>query len=175
MKKEDCFYLGKIVKKYSFKGELLVNLDTDQPQLYTNIKSLFLDINNRLIPYFIKESQLHKSNLLRIKLEGINTESEAKELIRKKVYLPLNLLPKLVGNAFYYHEVLGFEIWDKDLGKVGILKGVNDQSSQALFQIERNGIEVLIPVHDEFIITIDRNKKIITVKTPPGLIDLYID
>ena len=175
MKKEDCFYLGKIVKKYSFKGELLVNLDTDQPQLYTNIKSLFLDINNRLIPYFIKESQLHKSNLLRIKLEGINTESEAKELIRKKVYLPLNLLPKLVGNAFYYHEVLGFEIWDKDLGKVGILKGVNDQSSQALFQIERNGIEVLIPVHDEFIITIDRNKKIITVKTPPGLIDLYIE
>ena len=175
MKKEDCFYLGKIVKKYSFKGELLVNLDTDQPQLYTNIKSLFLDINNRLIPYFIKESQLHKSNLLRIKLEDINTESEAKELIRKKVYLPLKLLPKLVGNAFYYHEVLGFEIWDKDLGKVGILKGVNDQSSQALFEIERNGIEVLIPVHDEFIITIDRNKKIITVKTPPGLIDLYID
>tara|TARA_B100001093_G_scaffold324636_1_gene309814 strand:- start:3265 stop:3792 length:528 start_codon:yes stop_codon:yes gene_type:complete len=175
MKKEDCFYLGKIVKKYSFKGELLVNLDTDQPQLYTNIKSLFLDINNRLIPYFIKESQLHKSNLLRIKLEDINTESEAKELIRKKVYLPLNLLPKLVGNAFYYHEVLGFEIWDKDLGKVGILKGVNDQSLQALFEIERNGIEVLIPVHDEFIITIDRNKKIITVKTPPGLIDLYID
>ena len=175
MKKEDCFYLGKIVKKYSFKGELLVNLDTDQPQLYTNIKSLFLDINNRLIPYFIIESQLHKSNLLRIKLEDINTESEAKELIRKKVYLPLNLLPKLVGNAFYYHEVLGFEIWDKDLGKVGILKGVNDQSSQALFEIERNGIEVLIPVHDEFIITIDRNKKIITVKTPPGLIDLYIE
>ena len=175
MKKEDCFYLGKIVKKYSFKGELLVNLDTDQPQLYTNIKSLFLDINNRLIPYFIKESQLHKSNLFRIKLEDINTESEAKELIRKKVYLPLNLLPKFVGNAFYYHEVLGFEIWDKDLGKVGILKGVNDQSSQALFEIERNGIEVLIPVHDEFIITIDRNKKIITVKTPPGLIDLYIE
>ena len=175
MKKEDCFYLGKIVKKYSFKGEHLVNLDTDQPQLYTNIKSLFLDINNRLILYFIKESQLHKSNLLRIKLEDINTESEAKELIRKKVYLPLNLLPKLVGNAFYYHEVLGFEIWDKDLGKVGILKGVNDQSSQALFEIERNGIEVLIPVHDEFIITIDRNKRIITVKTPPGLIDLYIE
>ena len=175
MKKEDCFYLGKIVKKYSFKGELLVNLDIDKPQLYTNIKSLFLDINNRLIPYFIKESQLHKSNLLRIKLEDINTESEAKELIRKKVYLPLNLLPKLVGNAFYYHEVLGFEIWDKDLGKVGILKGVNDQSSQALFEIERNGIEVLIPVHDEFIITIDRNKRIITVKTPPGLIDLYIE
>jgi 16S rRNA processing protein RimM len=174
MKKEECFYLGKIVKKYSFKGELLAKLDTDQPQLYENIEALFLDINNRLIPYFVMTSRLHKSNLLRFKLEDVNTESDADELLRKEVYLPLDLLPKLDGKAFYYHEVIGFEIWEKSFGKVGVLKGVNDQSAQALFEIERNGYEILIPIHDEFIINIDRDKKIITVKTPPGLIDLYI-
>jgi 16S rRNA processing protein RimM len=174
MKKEECFYLGKIVKKYSFKGELLAKLDTDQPQLYENIEALFLDINNRLIPYFVMTSRLHKSNLLRFKLEDVNTESDADELLRKEVYLPLDLLPKLDGKAFYYHEVIGFEIWEKSFGKVGALKGVNDQSAQALFEIERNGDEILIPIHDEFIINIDRDKKIITVKTPPGLIDLYI-
>ncbi len=173
MKKEECFYLGKIVKKYSFKGELLAKLDTDQPQLYENIEALFLDINNRLIPYFVMTSRLHKSNLLRLKLEDVNTESDADELLRKEVYLPLDLLPKLDGKAFYYHEVIGFEIWEKSFGKVGILKGVNDQSAQALFEIERSGHEILIPIHDEFIINIDRDKKIITVKTPPGLIDLY--
>jgi 16S rRNA processing protein RimM len=175
MKKEKCFYLGKIVKKYSFKGEILAKLDTDQPQLYENIETLFLDINNRLIPYFVMVSRLHKSNLLRLKLEDVNTESEADELLRKEVYLPLDLLPKLNGKAFYYHEVIGFEIWDKAHGKVGILKGVNDQSAQALFEIERHGLEILIPIHDEFIMNINRNKKIINVKTPPGLIDLYIE
>ena len=128
MKKEECFYLGKIVKKYSFKGELLAKLDTDQPQLYENIEALFLDINNRLIPYFVMTSRLHKSNLLRLKLEDVNTESDADELLRKEVYLPLDLLPKLDGKAFYYHEVIGFEIWEKSFGKVGILKEVNDQS-----------------------------------------------
>jgi 16S rRNA processing protein RimM len=119
-------------------------------------------------------SRLHKSNLLRLKLEDVNTESDADELLRKEVYLPLDLLPKLDGKAFYYHEVIGFEIWEKSFGKVGVLKGVNDHSAQALFEIERNGHEILIPIHDEFIINIDRDKKIITVKTPPGLIDLYI-
>ena len=174
MKKEECFYLGKIIKKYSFKGELLAKLDTDQPQLYENIEALFLDINNRLIPYFVMRSRLHKSNLLRLKLEDVNTDSDADELLRKEVYLPLDLLPKLDGKAFYYHEVIGFEIWEKSFGKVGVLMGVNDRSAQALFEIERNGHEILIPIHDEFIINIDRDKKIITVKTPPGLIDLYI-
>ena len=174
MKKEKCFYLGKIVKKYSFKGELLAKLDTDQPELYENIKALFLNINNRLIPYFVMASKLHKTNLLRLKLEDVNTESDAEELIKKEVYLPLDQLPKLKGKDFYYHEVQGFEIWEKSFGKLGFLKGVNDQSAQALFEIERDGHEILIPIHDEFIINIDRDKKIISVKTPPGLIDVYI-
>ena len=175
MKKEDCFYLGKIVKKYSFKGEVMLKLDTDQPQLYTNLKSLFINFNNRLIPFFIQASSLHKSDLLRLKLEDISTEPAADELLRKEVFLPLSMLPKLEGKTFYYHEVFGFEIWDENYGKVGLIKGVNDQSSQPLFEIDNSGQEILIPIHDEFIKSVDREKKIITVNTPAGLIDLYLD
>jgi len=80
MKKEDCFYLGKIVKKYSFKGE-----------------------------------------------------------------------------------------------DVGILKGINDSTAQALFEIDREGTEILIPMNDEFIVKVDREHKTIIVSTPEGLIDLYLE
>ena len=175
MKKEDCFYLGKIVKKYSFKGEVLLKLDTDQPELYEYLDALFLDINNSLIPYFIEKSQLHKSNLLRLKFEDVSTEIDAEQLLKKEVYLPLALLPKLEGNTFYYHEIIGFHVVDENFGSVGLISGVNDSSAQVLFEIDRNGIEILIPLNDDIISSVDRTNKTVTVNTPPGLIELYLN
>ncbi|WP_179004428.1 ribosome maturation factor RimM [Winogradskyella forsetii] len=174
MKKEECFYLGKIVKKYSFKGELLAKLDTDEPDLYDNLDAIFIDLRGNLVPFFIESSQLHKSNLLRLKFEDVNTEADADALIKTELYLPLDLLPKLEGDKFYFHEVIGFTIKDKNYGKVGVLKGINDSTAQALFEIDRDGIEILIPMNDEFIVKVDRKNKTIEVDTPEGLIDLYM-
>ncbi len=174
MKKDDCFYLGKIVKKYSFKGEILAKLDTDQPGLYEKLDAIFLDLKNNLVPFFIEKSQLHKSNLLRIKFEDVDTEADADSLIKTDLYLPLELLPKLNGNKFYYHEVIGFNITDKNYGDVGVVTGINDSTSQALFEIDKNGTNILIPMNDEFILEVNRENKTITVETPEGLIDLYL-
>ena len=174
MKKEDCFYLGKIVKKYSFKGEVLAKLDTDEPEIYENLDAVFLELRNTLIPFFVESSQLHKSELLRIKFEDVDSEADADSIMKSGLYLPLNLLPKLEGNTFYFHEIIGFTVQDKNFGEVGIIKSINDSTAQSLFEIDRNGIEILIPMNDEFILKVDRANKTILVETPDGLIDLYI-
>ena len=156
MKKEDCFYLGKIVKKYSFKGELLAKLDTDEPELYENLDAIFIDLRGNLVPFFVESSQLHKSDLLRLNFEDVDSEADADALLKCDLYLPLDLLPKLEGNKFYFHEVIGFKITDENFGEVGIIKSVNDITAQALFEIDRNNIEILIPMNDEFIVNVDR-------------------
>ncbi|MFO8146898.1 MAG: ribosome maturation factor RimM [Bacteroidota bacterium] len=174
MLKKECFYLGKIVSKFSFKGEVLIKLDTDEPEAYTKMESVFVDYNDNLVPFFIERSSLHKSDLLRAKFEDVDTEEDADDLMRCDIYLPLDQLPELEGDKFYFHEIIGFTAEDVNFGEIGIITGVNDSSYQALFEIDHNGNEILIPVNDDFIKKVDKKNKTILLDTPPGLIEIYL-
>jgi len=175
MRKEDCFYLGKIVRKHSFRGEVVAKLDTDEPELYQNLESVFVALGNDLVPFFIEESLLQKGNQLRIKFEDMLSEADADAILGAGLYLPIEFLPKLTGNKFYFHEIIGFDIEDINYGYVGIITGVNDTSAQPLFEIDSNGVDVFIPMIDDFIKKVDRDNKKIVVEAPAGLIDLYLN
>jgi len=174
MRKKDCFYLGKIAKKFSFKGEVLVYLDTDEPEMYTELESMFVDINGHLVPFFIEKASLHKEKFLRTKFEDIDSESDADDIVGKDVYLPLTALPKLEGNKFYYHEVIGFDAVDQRLGNFGTIVKISDNGVQALFEIQKGEALILVPLIDAFIVEVNRGNKSILFNTPEGLIDLYL-
>ena len=175
MRKEDCFYLGKIAKKFSYKGEVLIWLDTDEPELYENMESVFVEQNKHLVPFFIVTSSLHKGDFLRVRFEDIDSEDDADSIMGAAVYLPLSALPKLEGNKFYFHEIIGFDAEDQRLGTIGTIVGVNDTSAQALFEIKKGDIEILVPMIDDFIVKVDRDNKKIILNTPQGLVDLYLN
>lgn len=175
MRKEDCFYLGKIVRKHSFRGEVVAKLDTDEPELYQNLESIFVALGNDLVPFFIETISLQKGNQLRIRFEDVENESDADAIMGVELYLPLKFLPKLTGNKFYFHEIIDFDIEDVNYGYIGVITGVNDSSAQPLFEINANGTEVFIPMIDNFIKKVDRENNKIIVETPEGLIDLYLN
>ena len=174
MRKEDCFYLGRIVRKHSFKGEVVIKLDTDEPELYQEMESVFVNLGNNLIPFFIEHSLLQKGNQLRVRFENIENEVDAEAILKAGIYLPLTMLPKLTGKKFYFHEIIGFQVEDEKHGNIGEITGVNDTTAQPLFEVELGSTQMLIPMLDEFIIKVDRENKIMFLKTPEGLVDMYL-
>jgi 16S rRNA processing protein RimM len=174
MRKEDCFYLGKIAKKFSFKGEVLIYLDTDEPELYENMESVFVEFNKNLVPFFIENSSLHKNDFLRVKFEDVDDEAEADSILNCPIYLPISMLPKLEGNKFYFHEVIGFEIEDQRLGIFGKIVSINDTSAQPLFEVINGNVEILVPMIDPFLIKIDRENKKVIMNLPEGLVEMYL-
>ena len=174
MTKEECFYLGTIVSKFSYKGEVLAKLDTDTPQDFIDLDSVFVLQGTKLVPFFVYNAQLQKTSLLRICFEGIETEADADMMLKKELYLPLTFLPQLKGKQFYYHEVIGFKVREQSGEIIGVLQSVNDQTPQALFEIiDDKKRLILVRVHDDFIGKVNRTDSELTLHLPDGLLDVY--
>ena len=67
---------------------------------------------------------------------------------------------------------MGFEIIENQKGSIGRITAVDDSTANALFVVETESGEVLIPIADEFITEIDHDRKTISMKLPEGLLDL---
>ncbi|MGI6320293.1 MAG: ribosome maturation factor RimM [Bacteroidales bacterium] len=172
---DNCFSLGKITKTVGYKGELNLYLDTDSPENYYNIESVLIDIRGELIPFIIEQRKAKNRFNISIKLQNVE-DDEVGDFVNSEVYLPMSLLPKLDGNKFYFHEVIGFQVVDENHGTVGKIDGFYENITQPLMIIIGNeNKEILIPVIDNFIKLVDRENKTIEISVPEGLIELYLE
>ena len=173
MTKNECFNLGYISRRNGNHGDLTFVLDVDDPKRYQKLESVFIELNNTLVPFFINKIQVRGTTAV-VSIEGIATIEKAEELIKSSLYLPLSFLPPLTGKKFYFHEIPGYTVIDKRHGNIGVVDEVLDFPQQAIFQIKFGEHEILIPAKEEFIVNIDRTKKQLELDAPEGLIDLYI-
>ena len=63
MNKDDFYYLGKILRIHGNKGHLLVFLDVENPQTYSELKTVFIDIDQDMVPFFISSIDLKANKL----------------------------------------------------------------------------------------------------------------
>ena len=173
MRKEDCYFLGKITRRHGLSGNVILKLDTDQPELYKKLESIFIEINGLLVPFFIEKISYSKADALNIFFKN-SSEALVDQVIGKNVYLPLATLPPLRGNQFYYHEVLGFEIMEEDGKSCGIISSINDQTSQHYFILQLAGTEIIIPIIKDWILEVNRTEKFIKMSLPEGLMDVFL-
>ncbi|SDH66503.1 16S rRNA processing protein RimM [Chryseobacterium taeanense] len=173
MRKEDCYLLGKITRRHGLAGNVILKLDTDQPELYNKLESIFVEINGLLVPFFIAKTTRSKTDALNILFKN-STEALVDQSLGKNVYLPLSTLPKLSGKQFYYHEVIGFTVFDQENNNCGIIESVNDQTAQNYFVTNFGGKEIVIPIIKDWILEVNRDEKFIKTELPEGLIDVFL-
>ena len=171
--KDNYFRLGKVLKTYGYKGELIILLDTDEPEAYAGLEMIFLNTEQTLVPWFINAISIN-SDLATVSLDDIENEDAARALVGKEVYLPIAQLRALAEEQFYFHEIIGYRVKDERHGDIGVLRQVLERPEQELLSIMNGKREIMVPLTDEMIAGIDRKKKILYLKTPEGLIDLYL-
>lgn len=174
MEVEQCYTLGFVSKTQGYKGTLILHLDVDFPETYRNLESVYVEKNNKLIPFFIEDISILQKNFARVKFEDLDNEEDARALVKCRLFLPIEVLPKLKPDQFYYHEIIGFNVHDQVLDNIGQVIDTIDIPGNPQLLVLHNEKEVLIPISDTFYKGIDKIKKIIFVSLPEGLIEVNL-
>jgi len=173
MLKEDCFLVGWIVRKHGFKGDVIIKLDTDVPEQYEDLESIFLAQGEDLVPYFFERSSFTNKGFMKVHFEGVDTEADADMIMKSELYLPLEFLPELDDDAYYFHEIVGYDVVDVKHGNIGNVKLVDDGNAQTMLIVDNDGTEIMIPM-DAMVKKVDKKNKTVEIETPDGLLDLYM-
>ena len=174
MKAKSCFELGYLTKPHGLSGEMQAILDSETPEYYKDLESVFVELNKKLIPFFIEAISISGKKAI-IKFEDIKNPDDAAGFSGKKLYLPLDLLPQLEEDQFYYHEIIGFQVIDKSLGALGKIEAIVENPGHDLIIMRYKDREVIIPLTDDIVHKIDHSDSTILVDLPDGLLALYME
>lgn len=172
MLNSDYFPIGYISKTRGLKGELQLYLEVENPQDYKNMESLFLEINQKPVPFFITKLLIQK-NIVYIYVEDIDHIDKAQALVGKSAYVLSKNKPKNT-NEDSHKILIGYEVIDLNKGELGTINSIQELPSQLIASIIYQNKEVLFPLNNQFVTSIDKKNKIIRVDLPDGLIDLYL-
>ncbi|HLT06335.1 MAG TPA: ribosome maturation factor RimM [Cyclobacteriaceae bacterium] len=175
MDKENCFQLGYVAKVHGLHGEISIVLDVDYPEDYEDIEHVFVAQGSRLVPLFIEHFVLQPNHKVLAKFEGFDSVEEASKLVGSGLFLPLENLPPLADDQYYFHELIGFTVYDEVHGELGEVKQIYDLQTQDLLGVVYKGKEVLIPIQDEVILKVDKAEKKVFCQLPNGLLEIYLE
>ena len=168
----DMFILGRTLRPHGLKGDVAVKLDVDVPGQYGNLDMVWVRRGGALVPYSLTMVSV-RPKVTVFHFEGADDVEAASAMSGHDLLLPAADLPPLTGLRFYYHEVIGFELYDIAHGSLGVIEQVLDLPGNPLFRSVRDGVEGLFPMTDDVLRKVDRASGRITLELPEGLYDLY--
>lgn len=169
---EESFYIGYISKTKGLKGEVQLFFEFED-YLALDFDVLFLEVNKKLVPYFVNEIKFHNNSTAYATFEDVDHIDNAQPLLRKKMYLPQDKMPVRDPDDFRYTDLIGYAVVDEIHGELGLITQVQEMPQQFMATVDMGGKELMFPLSDDLILGIDSEKQIIEVELPEGLVELY--
>jgi 16S rRNA processing protein RimM len=107
-----------------------------------------------------------------VKLRGIDSISQAEELVGAELAISEKDLPPNEEGIFYTFHLKGCEVVAKDGETLGTVSDVLDSGGTHLLKVDGKEGEILIPFVESYVIKMDVEQKRIEVDLPDGLRDL---
>jgi 16S rRNA processing protein RimM len=170
---EDLITVAHIAKVRGIRGEVVADLLTDFPDRFAALTSLIAispDATRRSLE--IEEQWFHGNRLV-LKFAGFDRIEEAKELIGCELAVPADERIELPQDSFYEWELIGCRVETVTGTVVGHVNKITHTGGvQLLSVIDDAGRDRLVPMAADIVIEIDKEKKLIRIDPPEGLLEL---
>lgn len=162
MESKKLIEAGKIVNTHGIKGEVKIDPWTDSPEFLRGFKTLYIGSK----PVRVISARVQNGFVI-ARLEAVEDINAAMALKNKLVYID-RADAKLPEGRFFIADMLGSRVLSDKGEDLGVLEDVMDMPAGNIYVV-KGGREILIPDVPEFILSIDPEKKLITVHLIEGM------
>jgi 16S rRNA processing protein RimM len=160
--------LGKITKVHSYEGAVTIRLEKSISDNITEMESVFIETDGRPVPFFIEYAEQPDNRTLRMKFSGYDSDKKMKEFVGCNIYIT-----KTGSTAIPFDDYLsikGFEVFSDEENRLGLITDIFENPGQLLLNIRSgSGKDILLPLHEDLIKEIDKDKKRIIMFIPEGI------
>lgn len=159
---EQVISIGRITRTHGKRGEIQC-LTANEYWDNAEATFLILSINNILVPFRVLNWRGKGSDSLIFQLDHINDELSAQQLIGCQAYMLATDLSEEDELLPTWQSLTGYRVLDTDQGELGTIIHVDESTINTLITLDN---DQLIPLHEDFIIDIDQENKLLTICLP---------
>lgn len=164
-------FIGRIKKVKGYEKSVTVVLEGSFTEEITGKRPVFLETEGKPVPFFVSWSDYKGGNIIRLNIEGCESLENIDDLTGCRVLLEPD--DKEADREKDVKDINGFRITTPDKSLEAVIREIIDNPGQMLIRAEtKEGNELLIPLHEDFIISVDKKKKSIIMELPGGLAEI---
>ena len=173
--RDELIAIGHYNKPHGVAGELSATVDVDL-EVLRGLSCLVSDIDGIFVPFFVNAFRPKSVDTVLLTIDGIENEKEAARLVNRDIYaLKRDYRQESIdadADGYPLDFFIGFELRDSDGSRVGKITDVDEQTENAIFVVDRDGSEIMVPATDDLIVEFDVDNKLMVMDLPEGLLDL---
>lgn len=159
--------IGVLSNTHGLEGDMKFYLFSNVPSLVSKLTEA-VAYNEHLKKFvmvrFEKVRKAHEYYI--VHLVGVNTVAEAEKLKGFVVYVDKSFFPKSKDGEYYFFELFGAEVYDESNVNLGIVDDIIETGSNDVLVVKKGNEEMLIPVIERYIVSIDKENKRIVIRVP---------
>jgi 16S rRNA processing protein RimM len=167
----DYVYVGTIVGTHGIRGEVKVRSNSDfKAERFRKNNTLYVRRQGEMVEIVIDSHRTHKDFDL-ITFNHLTNINDVLDYVNCDLYIHKDQLRKLAADEYYYHELVGLTVCDKDGIKIGVVADVTEYPQGAMLVVDKpDGGQALIPFVSAFVKSVDLEKRLITITPIEGLL-----